>query len=64
MRMSVSTNTYALRTGDYLESNSHADADLWKESSNLAKQLMLSQMSASVLAQVNAGTNTTLILLN
>jgi flagellin-like hook-associated protein FlgL len=64
MSMSVSTNTSALRAGAYLVSNSHADADLGKESSNLAKQLMLSQMSASVLAQANASTNTSLILLS
>lgn len=40
------------------------DADLGKESTNLAKQLMLSQISASVLAQANASTNSTLMLLN
>jgi flagellin len=40
------------------------DADLGEESTNLAKQLMLSQISASVLAQANASTNSTLMLLN
>ena len=64
MSMSASTNASALRPCAYLLSNSHADPDLWEESSSPAKQLMLSQMSASVLAQVNASTKTTLILLN
>lgn len=40
------------------------DTDLADESTNLATQLMLSQMSASVLAQANASANTTLLLLN
>ena len=62
--MSVPTNTSALRAGAYLARNSHADAILAKESTNLAKQLTVSQMSASVLAQANASTNTTLMLLN